>query len=286
MRVAQATLKAVLFACVTACGADPESASTGDPTAATTAPEAPPRENPLAMRHSALPVLPSLDPDWSAWPMDSRLALDLIRAEVPTLVFGQSRNTVEVILKYLRDRLAERALETLHAAIQSGFGIFEVERFEHAVNRRADGLRRASIEGHDALTAALQGTFEELGARWLHLFALREPQRAALEMWEAGENTISLKARQIGWSTLSADGARRFIDEGDNTYGGKFVTNPSGGLLSKGHPLGATGLAQCTELVWHLRGQAEDRQVEGARVALQHNLGLGGAAVVTMYRRD
>jgi acetyl-CoA acetyltransferase len=80
--------------------------------------------------------------------------------------------------------------------------------------------------------------------------------------------------------------AEKFIEEGDNTYGGKFVTNPSGGLLSKGHPLGATGLAQCTELVWHLRGQAEDRQVEGARVALQHNLGLGGAAVVTMYRRD
>jgi acetyl-CoA acetyltransferase len=80
--------------------------------------------------------------------------------------------------------------------------------------------------------------------------------------------------------------AEKFIEEGDNTYGGKFVTNPSGGLLSKGHPLGATGLAQCTELVWHLRGQAEDRQVDGARVALQHNLGLGGAAVVTMYRRD
>lgn len=80
--------------------------------------------------------------------------------------------------------------------------------------------------------------------------------------------------------------AEKFIEDGDNTYGGKFVTNPSGGLLSKGHPLGATGLAQCTELVWHLRGQAEDRQVEGARIALQHNLGLGGAAVVTMYRRD
>ena len=80
--------------------------------------------------------------------------------------------------------------------------------------------------------------------------------------------------------------AERFIWDGDNTYGGKFVTNPSGGLLSKGHPLGATGLAQCTELVWHLRGQAGDRQVEGAKVALQHNLGLGGACVVTMYRRD
>jgi acetyl-CoA acetyltransferase len=80
--------------------------------------------------------------------------------------------------------------------------------------------------------------------------------------------------------------AEKFIWDGDNTYGGKFVTNPSGGLLSKGHPLGATGLAQCTELVWQLRGTAEQRQVEGAKVALQHNLGLGGACVVTMYRRD
>jgi acetyl-CoA acetyltransferase len=80
--------------------------------------------------------------------------------------------------------------------------------------------------------------------------------------------------------------AEKFIWDGDNTYGGQFVTNPSGGLLSKGHPLGATGLAQCAELVWQLRGQAEQRQVEGARVALQHNLGLGGACVMTMYRRD
>ncbi len=80
--------------------------------------------------------------------------------------------------------------------------------------------------------------------------------------------------------------AEKFIWEGDNTYGGKYVTNPSGGLLSKGHPLGATGLAQCTELVWQLRGEAGDRQVEGAKIGLQHNLGLGGACVVTMYRRD
>jgi acetyl-CoA acetyltransferase len=79
-------------------------------------------------------------------------------------------------------------------------------------------------------------------------------------------------------------GAEKFILDGDNTYGGKYVVNPSGGLMSKGHPLGATGLAQCTELVWHLRGQAGARQVEGARVALQHNIGLGGACVVTLYR--
>ena len=86
---------------------------------------------------------------------------------------------------------------------------------------------------------------------------------------------------------LTAEGtAEKFIWDGDNTYGGRVVTNPSGGLLSKGHPLGATGLAQCTELVWQLRGDAGDRQVEGARVGLQHNLGLGGACVVTLYAND
>jgi acetyl-CoA acetyltransferase len=79
--------------------------------------------------------------------------------------------------------------------------------------------------------------------------------------------------------------AEKFIADGDNTYGGRVVTNPSGGLLSKGHPLGATGLAQCTELVWQLRGQAGARQVDGVTVALQHNLGLGGACVVTLYER-
>ncbi|CAN7741865.1 lipid-transfer protein [Variovorax sp. LjRoot290] len=75
----------------------------------------------------------------------------------------------------------------------------------------------------------------------------------------------------------------RFVDEARNTYGGDVVVNPSGGLLSKGHPLGATGLAQCYELTRQLRGTAEGTQVERARFALQHNLGLGGAAVVTMY---
>ena len=80
-------------------------------------------------------------------------------------------------------------------------------------------------------------------------------------------------------------GAARFIDDGDNTYGGKTVTNPSGGLLSKGHPLGATGLAQCYELTRQLRGNAAATQVDGARLALQHNLGLGGACVVTLYER-
>ncbi len=78
--------------------------------------------------------------------------------------------------------------------------------------------------------------------------------------------------------------AGKYVDENAFTYGGKVVVNPSGGLISKGHPLGATGLAQCAELNWQLRGKADKRQVAGAKVALQHNLGLGGAAVVTIYR--
>lgn len=87
-----------------------------------------------------------------------------------------------------------------------------------------------------------------------------------------------------GLGLAEEGGAEKFIWDEDNTYGGKVVTNPSGGLLSKGHPLGATGLAQCYELVNQLRGNMGDRQVEGAKTGLQHNLGLGGACVVTMYQ--
>merc|ERR1712080_592405 len=80
--------------------------------------------------------------------------------------------------------------------------------------------------------------------------------------------------------------AHEMVRRGDITYGGKGpVINPSGGLISKGHPLGATGLAQCAEMCWQLRGEAGPRQVKQAKVALSHNLGLGGAAVVTIYKR-
>jgi len=80
-------------------------------------------------------------------------------------------------------------------------------------------------------------------------------------------------------------GAGELIDSGAVTYGGNWVVNPSGGLISKGHPLGATGLAQCAELNWQLRGTADARQVPDAKLALQHNLGLGGACVVAMYEK-
>jgi acetyl-CoA acyltransferase len=76
----------------------------------------------------------------------------------------------------------------------------------------------------------------------------------------------------------------KLVEDEATTYGGKVVVNPSGGLISKGHPLGATGLAQCSELTWQLRGDADKRQVDGAKVALQHNIGIGGACVVTAYK--
>ena len=72
---------------------------------------------------------------------------------------------------------------------------------------------------------------------------------------------------------LYLGGSGDFIDSGDNTYGGKYVINPSGGLISKGHPLGATGIAQCVELCLHLRNLAGERQVPNAKIGLQHNLG-------------
>jgi len=77
----------------------------------------------------------------------------------------------------------------------------------------------------------------------------------------------------------------KLIESGNATYGGKYVINPSGGLISKGHPLGATGLAQCCELSWQLRGECGVRQVSNAKVGLQHNLGLGGCCVITMYKK-
>lgn len=79
--------------------------------------------------------------------------------------------------------------------------------------------------------------------------------------------------------------AHELVRNGDITYGGKYIINPSGGLISKGHPLGATGIAQCAELVWHLRGWANNRAAKDTKYCLQQNLGLGGAVVVTVYKR-
>jgi acetyl-CoA acetyltransferase len=124
-------------------------------------------------------------------------------------------------------------------------------------------------------------------------------QRAAREVYEkAGVSPEDIRVAELhdcfahnelltyeSLGLCPVGAAERFVLDGDNTYGGQVVTNPSGGLLSKGHPLGATGLAQCYELTHQLRGTAEARQVEGVNLGLQHNLGLGGACIVTLFGR-
>lgn len=162
---------------------------------------------------------------------------------------------------------------------------------------KAHGLNRSVRIRAQAMTTDRPIAFESRDMREVVGFSMA--QAAAQQVYEAAGvepkdiDVVELHDcfahnELISYEALGlcpVGGAEKFIVDGDNTYGGKVVTNPSGGLLSKGHPLGATGLAQCYELTHQLRGTADKRQVDGARLALQHNLGLGGACVVTLYER-
>ncbi|GAY14526.1 lipid-transfer protein [Mycobacterium sp. shizuoka-1] len=131
------------------------------------------------------------------------------------------------------------------------------------------------VVGYDMAKAAADAVYEASG--------VAPEDIRVVELHDCFTTNELLTYEGLGLTPVGT--AEKFILDGDNTYGGRVVTNPSGGLLSKGHPLGATGLAQCAELVWQLRGLAQARQVDGATVALQHNIGLGGAAVVTLYEK-
>ncbi len=160
------------------------------------------------------------------------------------------------------------------------------------------GISRAVWIAAQAMTTDLKSSFEEdsmikmVGYDMAKTAADKVYEKAGLgpkdvdvvELHDCFTANELLSYEALGFAKEGE--AEKFIWDGDNTYGGKVVTNPSGGLLSKGHPLGATGLAQCAELVWQLRGTADKRQVKNAKVGLQHNVGLGGACVVTMYRAD
>jgi acetyl-CoA acetyltransferase len=156
----------------------------------------------------------------------------------------------------------------------------------HGVNRGVEIIGQAmatdtpetwtdpiNLVGADMTRRAAQAVYEETG--------LGPESVQVVELHDCFTPNEVISYEALG---LCGEGeASGFIADGDNTYGGSFVVNPSGGLMSKGHPIGATGLAQCFELCQQLRGNADARQVEGAQIGLQHNLGLGGAAVVTMY---
>lgn len=133
----------------------------------------------------------------------------------------------------------------------------------------------AALVGYDMTKEAGRQVFEQSG--------LGIDDFQVIELHDCFSTNELLTYEALG---LAAEGeGHKLIDNDDTTYGGRRVVNPSGGLISKGHPLGATGLAQSSELVWQLRGTADARQVDDVSAALQHNIGLGGAAVVTAYQR-
>ena len=138
-----------------------------------------------------------------------------------------------------------------------------------------EGKTMMQIVGSDMSQAAANDLYEKTG------IGPDDVDVVELHDCFTSNEIITYEALQL----TEEGGSEQFVSDGDNTYGGEVVVNPSGGLLSKGHPLGATGLGQCAELVWQLRGEAGPRQVEGARVGLQHNLGLGGACVVSLYQK-
>ena len=175
----------------------------------------------------------------------------------------------------------------------SGAAIVASERF---VDKH--GLWDQAIEiAGQALVTDMASTFDERSCIKIVGYDMsKEAARQAMEEAQVAIDDVQVVELHDCFSAnelityealgLAEEGhGHELVDNEDTTYGGRWVVNPSGGLISKGHPLGATGLAQCSELTWQLRGEAHERQVEGAEVGLQHNIGLGGAAVVSVYRK-
>lgn len=160
--------------------------------------------------------------------------------------------------------LADQAVRIAGQAMTTDFG----SSFETNDSR--------TIVGADMSAAAATAAYEMAG------FDASDVQ--VIELHDCFSPNELLTYEALGMCDVGQ--SHELIDAGATTYGGRWVVNPSGGLISKGHPLGATGIAQCAELNWQLRGQADKRQVDGAKRALQHNIGLGGAAVVTLYEKD
>ncbi len=175
----------------------------------------------------------------------------------------------------------------------SAAAVIVSERFleEHGLGDRAIEIVAQSM------VTDMESTFADRDAR--SIVGAKMTEKAARDCYEAagvGPQDVDVielhdcfaSNELVTYEALGLCGegeAGRLIDDGEVTYGGRWVVNPSGGLISKGHPLGATGLAQCSELTWQLRGDAGKRQVDKVDLALQHNIGLGGACVVTLYRR-
>lgn len=204
--------------------------------------------------------------------------------------------TIYSLQEILESTLIHEPLTKLQCSPTSDGSAAAVLASERFVEQHGLGDQAILIAAQEMVTDT-PATFEDrsaisiVGAEMTRLAAERvyaRTQKGAedvdvIELHDCFSANELITYEALGLCEPGAGGS--LIDSGATTYGGKWVVNPSGGLISKGHPLGATGLAQCTELTWQLRGLADARQVAGASVALQHNIGLGGAAVVTMYTK-
>jgi acetyl-CoA acyltransferase len=162
-----------------------------------------------------------------------------------------------------RHGLADRAVEIVGQAL--------VTDYESSLASR----KAKDVIGYDMNVQAARAVYDQSG--------LGPEDFQVIELHDCFSANELLLYEALG---LAEEGeAPRLVDDGATTYGGKWVVNPSGGLISKGHPLGATGLAQCAELVWQLRGEAGKRQVEGARVGLSINQGLFGHGSCVIVQR-
>ncbi len=204
----------------------------------------------------------------------------------------QDEYTLEQILEAREIYSPLTKLQCSPTSEGSGAAVIVSERY---LQEHGGADRAVEIVGQ-AMTTDFRSTFDDESA--ISLVGADMSRKAAEQVYRQAELTATdvdvielhdcfstnelLTYEALGLAEVG-EGAK-LVDSGDTTYGGRWVVNPSGGLISKGHPLGATGLAQCAELTWQLRGDADARQVNGAKVALQHNIGLGGAAVVTAYR--
>jgi acetyl-CoA acyltransferase len=176
----------------------------------------------------------------------------------------------------------------------SAAAIVASERYvdEHDLWDRAVELAGQSLVTDTRATFEDRSAISIVGADMTRLAAQRALEEAAvgisdvdvIELHDCFSANELITYEALGLAAVGE--AHKLVEAEATTYGGSGpVVNPSGGLISKGHPLGATGLAQCSELTWQLRGTADKRQVEGATIALQHNIGLGGAAVVSVYKQ-
>jgi len=230
-------------------------------------------------------------------PVDNENTVVYVRGRGVTVVDSDGHEYIDGLSGLWNVNVGHGRHELADAAAAQMKELAYCSGFVGSTNLRSIELANRLLEiAGQAMVTDMPSTFEERSSIKIVGFDMsKKAADIAYEQAEVGADDVDVVELHDCFSAnelityealgLAAEGeGHKLVENEDTTYGGRWVVNPSGGLISKGHPLGATGLAQCSELTWQLRGDADKRQVEGAKVGLQHNIGLGGAAVVSIYK--